>query len=228
MISVLGGNNGETGLVFFKRKRFQRGGTWRRSSSAGWSRPLGSGGSGDRGRRRKRRSHWCGGGGRRGSAGFADHDGEAAEDDDAAMDGGVADAGGHEIADEDSGRAHGDHVWRADAGGHIRDAGGREHPDQHGGAARRKDWSADMRHDARDHRANVHIRHSRGRRHLSFASPWQIAETFYPKHPSRFTKTEAPGYMPTSWYLWSRRRLHRVSWGLADWSHSPSRPRRRY
>src|SRR5271157_3490542 len=43
MVAVLGGKNGETGLVFFESKRFQCGGRWRRSSSPGWSRPLGSG-----------------------------------------------------------------------------------------------------------------------------------------------------------------------------------------
>src|SRR5260221_5347812 len=59
-------------------------------------------------------------------AGFADHYGEAAEDDDAAVDGGVTDAGGHEVADEDGGGAHENCVGGADAGGHIRGAGGGE------------------------------------------------------------------------------------------------------
>src|SRR5208283_2896603 len=35
------------------------------------------------------------------------------------------------------------------------------------------------------------------------------------------------GSSPTSWYLSSRHRPHPVSWGLADWNHSPSRLRRR-
>src|SRR6266403_5684813 len=105
---------------------------------------------------RKRRDGEPGGAAEPRCTSFADHYGEAAEDDYAAVDGGVADTGGHQVAGEHGGRAHQNRVRRANAGSHICGTSGRKITNEDGGAARWEDGTADVRDDAGDHWANVH------------------------------------------------------------------------
>lgn len=92
--------------------------------------------------------------------GDADLDGWSAEDDDSAVDGWIAHPGCHQSADEDSGRAHRDHVWRPDAGEHVSDTSSGEEFDEDGGFAGRKNRAAYVRDDSRHHGAYVHVGYS--------------------------------------------------------------------
>ena len=73
------------------------------------------------------------------------------------MGAGIPHARGGAAADEDCRGAFDDGIRRADAGDDIAEAGGGQAADEDGGGAWRGDGTADMRHQHRHHRADVHV-----------------------------------------------------------------------
>lgn len=96
----------------------------------------------------------------------ADHHGGAPDDDITAMSSHVTHSCSGHVSYHHSRRPLRDRVWRPNARTHVAYAGCRQEPDQNCRAACRKDGTSDMRHWPRiHHRANMHIRNSRGGRH---------------------------------------------------------------
>lgn len=102
----------------------------------------------------------------------ADHDGGAAEHNDAAVSSVVAYTCGWFVADKDSSRTLDNAVGRSYTCGHIAQACCRHKADEHSWAAGRQNRPADMwngRNTWRYHRACVHITYSCCWRHLRFS-----------------------------------------------------------
>jgi hypothetical protein len=84
----------------------------------------------------------------------------------ASVSGGIAHASRRHAPDEYRGRTHNDYVGRPDTEKKIGYSRCRQSADQNGWHARREDWASYVGHQDIDHRANMQVGYSCGKRHL--------------------------------------------------------------